>query len=296
MLELSTLIGVAISLLLIAATLGYRSVFHVEQGYLAVISRFGRAVFLDEERKQLKTWGPGLHFKWPWEKVLRVGMMEHCLDLSGENKGIVAMAEDGTILRLDSKLRYSPMKDELYHYLFALRQPVEHIKGLFTCLLRNEIANFRAEGEAELAASRGSDHWAGSYAVIRRERKLLNRHIENFSKQQIAGRYGVRFNAIDLTDILPPDELAEALNAVIDAQMEADTHYAKAEGECQQRIMSAEKSVAIEAAKAEAVETEILTLAKFLEELAAKGMLDQYIDRRRTEVYSESNRIYVKKA
>jgi regulator of protease activity HflC (stomatin/prohibitin superfamily) len=124
----------------------------------------------------------------------------------------------------------------------------------------------------------------------------LNQQIEDFSKMQIAGRYGVRFNAIDLTDILPPDELAEALNAVMDAQMEADANFAKAEGECQQRMISAEKSVAIEAAKAEAVEKEILTLARFLEELSEKEMLEQYLDRRRTEVYSEANRIYVKKA
>ena len=36
----------------------------------------------------------------------------------------------------------------------GLRTPLEHITGLFTCLLRNEIANFRAPAPAALEGGR----------------------------------------------------------------------------------------------------------------------------------------------
>lgn len=288
-------LGFALGILVIAFGLGVKSFFRVEQGYLAVLTSFGKAVH-DENVKKLKTFGPGLHLKLPWHKVIHTPMMEQSLDLSGETQGIVAMAEDGTILRLDSKLRFTPALEDLSHYLFSLRQPIEHIKGLFTCLLRNEIANFRGNSDGGTNGKEISERWDGSYSLIRRERKLLNKKIQNFAHNEIESRYGVRFNAIDLTDILPPDELADALNAVIHAQMEAHANYARAEGDCQQRVLSSEQGIAIERARAQAVETEILTLGRFLEDMDRTGTLSSYIDRRRTEVYSDSNKVFVRRS
>lgn len=263
-------------------------IFRVEQGNVGVLISFGRALFLDESKGLLRTLGPGLHYKWPWQKAHSVSMMEQSLDLSGEEGGISAMASDGTILRLDSKLRYTPEKSELYDFLFALKNPISHIQGLFTCLLRNEIANFSSQPE-DLAKS-------SSYSVIRRERKLLNQHIRDFTRSKIGGRYGLRFDAVDLTDIYPPDELADALNAVFNAQSEAETAYARIEAECQQRVLSASKGIEIAAARAEASETEILTLAKSLAHLQMRGTLQAYVDRRRSETYSESRTVFVRRS
>jgi hypothetical protein len=47
------------------------------------------------------------------------------------------------VLRFESILRYLPVENALYDYIFDMRSPREHITSLFTCLLRNEIANFR---------------------------------------------------------------------------------------------------------------------------------------------------------
>ena len=269
--------------------------FRVEEGHLAVLTTFGAAETTEPGGHALRVWRPGLHFKRPWQKAVTVPIMEQHLDLAGEEGGRVAMAEDGTLLRFDSILRYVPLEAELARFLFGLRNPREHMMGLFTCLLRNEIANFRAprasqspEGRFDFALQ------AGSYALIRRERALLNQHIERFCREQIAEDYGVRFHAVDLTDILPPDELADALNAVIHAQTDAEARYFRAEGDCQQRVLSSEKGVEIANARARAAETEIDTIRSFLSQLQSSGTLDLYVARRRAEVHGESRAVFVK--
>jgi regulator of protease activity HflC (stomatin/prohibitin superfamily) len=290
MLTLGISVGVGLYLVVMLA----RSTFKVEEGYLAVLTTFGRAESAGDHH-QLKTYGPGIHFKKPWQKVVRISMKEQTLDLNREEGGGTAMADDGTILRLDSFVRYVPVEKELYPFLFGLERPLDHITGLFTCLLRNEIANFRGSaGEAPLANRFDFARQAGSYALIRRERRLLNDRIESFCKSQIDNRYGVRFNAVDLADILPPDELADALNAVFQASTEAEALLFRAEGECQQRILSAERGVEIARARAAAVEIEIKKLASHLAGLDDSAVLDAYVARRRGEVLSESRALFLK--
>jgi regulator of protease activity HflC (stomatin/prohibitin superfamily) len=286
-------IGVAAGLAIYFVYVIYRCGFRVEEGHLAVLVAFGRAE-TEGAKNKLKTYGPGIHVKKPWERAVIVSMKEQTLDLNREEGGGTAMADDGTILRLDSFVRYVPVQKELYEFLFGLERPLDHITGLFTCLLRNEIANFRSVDEVALSRRFDFASQAGSYALIRRERKLLNERIESFCRQKIDDRYGVRFNAVDLADILPPDELADALNAVIQATSEADAHLHRAEAECQMRILSAERGVAIATARAEAIEIEIMKLCSFLDELDKRGVLDAYVARRRAEVTAESRTLFLK--
>lgn len=282
-------------LALYAVVLATRCWFRVDEGHLAVLTTFGAAETMPDNPKRLRTWGPGLHLKAPWQVAIVVPMMEQSLDLAGEQGGRTAMAEDGTVLRFDSFLRYTPVESELARFLFGLRAPREHMTGLFTCLLRNEIANFRAPRASEVEV-RPFDFalQAGSYALIRRERALLNQRIAQFCRAEIGDRYGVRFHAVDLTDILAPDELADALNAVITAHTAADTRYFRAEGDCQQRVLAAEKGVEIARARARAIETEIDTLVDHLASLQRADTLDLYVARRRAEAHAESRAVFVK--
>jgi regulator of protease activity HflC (stomatin/prohibitin superfamily) len=271
-----------------------RSYVRVDEGHLAVLIAFGAVV---REGKGLKLLPPGLHSKAPWHQARIVSMKEQNLDLSGEEGGRVAMAEDGTLLRFDSILRFVPTKKDLEAYLFGTRHRREHITGLFTCLLRNEIANFRSappEGGpvSQALARRTLEH--GSYALIRRERQLLNKRIMEFVRDSIGANYGLDFSAVDLTDILPPDELANALNAVLSAQAEAEAQYARAEGDCQQRVLAAERGVEIAKARAKAAEIEITKLGEYLAQLSAQHTLRAYVARRRAEILSESRSIYYK--
>jgi regulator of protease activity HflC (stomatin/prohibitin superfamily) len=295
MFEIGLVIGLAAYVLF---TL-YRSSFRVEEGYLGVKVAFGKAELVGPPKeRRVKTYPPGIHFKLPWERIVHVSMKEQTLDLNDEEGGGSAMADDGTILRLDSFVRYVPVKQELYAFLFALERPLKHITGLFTCLLRNEIANFgRREAPSPSGAlSQRFDfaQQAGSYALIRRERKLLNDRIESFCRERINERYGVHFNAVDLADILPPDELADALNAVMQARSEAETRVHRGEAECQQRILAAERGLAIASARGEAIEAEIRKLASFLDELDESGVLPAYVARRRAEVMGESRTLFMK--
>lgn len=298
--------GFLMGLGLYLAYLATRCSFRVEEGHLGVVTTFGAAAFEGQGKSaRVVTHPPGIHFKWPWQKVIVVSMMEQNLELSGETGGQRAMAHDGTMLRFDSILRYVPDPARLGQFLFGMKKPLEHITNLFSCLLRNEIANFQvarapkrslppAGAEGAILSARDFDSEAGSYALIRRERALLNERIEEFCRDRIADHYGVRFNAVDLVDILPPDELAEALNAVINARAEAEAAYFRAEGECQQRVLGASEGVEIARARARAVETEIDTLGGFLTQLADQGTLAPYVQRRRAEALSEARAVFMK--
>ncbi len=282
-------VGWTVGVLAYLAWLSGRTVVRVEEGHVAVLTQFGAA--LHGPDKALKVLDPGLHFKPPWQKAIKVSVRELNLDLSGEHGGRAAMAEDGTVLRFDSILRVQPERATLERFLFDLRAPLEHITGLFTCLLRNEIANFRPDqpGEAEVAEA------GGSYALIRRERRDLNARIEAFCRARISGNYGVYFNAVDLTDILPPDELADALNAVMKARQEAQAALNHAQAECTQEVLAAQRGVEIATARAAAAETEIDTLGQALAELEANGTLDAYVARRRAEVEAQSRMLFLRR-
>lgn len=261
----------------------------VEEGHVAVLTRFGAG--LHGADGKLKVLEAGLHLKAPWHKVQRVSVRELNLDLAGEKGGRTAMAEDGTVLRFDSILRMQPERASLERFLFDLRAPLEHLTGLFTCLLRNEIANFRPTSPAGSLVEEAG----GSYGLIRRERRELNRRIEDFCHEKISGKYGVRFNAVDLTDILPPDELADALNAVMNAQAEAEASINHAQAECTQKVLAAERGVEIAKARAAAVEKEIVTLGDSLGELEKRGTLKDYVARRRAEVETQSKTLFVRR-
>ena len=170
-----------------------RCFFRVDEGHIAVLTRFGAALSQPGKHDVLVTYGPGLHGKLPWDHPIVISMMEQTLDLSGQAGGRSAMADDGTVLRFDSILRYQPVAQELEQFLFGLKAPLEHITSLFTCLLRNEIANFRApETSAPADALQVDFTQAGSYALIRRERNRLNAHLAEFARAQIGDRYRFR--------------------------------------------------------------------------------------------------------
>lgn len=305
------LIGLAVGVSLYWLFALSRSYFRVDEGFVAVLVTFGAA---ERDGERLRVRRPGLHFKWPWQHVILVSMKEQNLDLAGEEGGSTAMAEDGTILRFDSILRYEPVESALSEFLFGLRTPLEHITGLFTCLLRNEIANFRPtpsrphslvdeaphtgedrldDGRPSSLGQRAFGTQGGSFALIRRERGRLNASLETFARAQVGERYGVRFNAVDLIDILPPDELDAALNAVMQAQTEADAHYFRAESECQQRILAAERGVTIAKTRAEAIAKEIDVIGAALATLRNEGTLDAYVERRRDEVLGEARTTFL---
>lgn len=286
-------IGIIIGLAAYMGLLLLRCFFRVQEGHRALLTSFG-AIVGDATGRPF-TYGPGLHRKAPWQVVHSVSVMEQNLDLSSqEGGGRTAMTEDGTVLRFDSVLRYTPVAAQLHRYIFAMRSPREHITGLFASLLRNELANIRnskpdRSNVSELPAE------AGSYALVRGARHQLNSRIAEFCRDHLGDQYGIEFRAVDLTDMLPPDELADALNAVMRARNEAQANYARAEASCSQQILSARRGVEIASASASALEAEIMQLAGYLTQMHQNKTLDLYVKRRRAEVYSESRTVFVRR-
>lgn len=277
--------GLLIGLVLTAGRLLYASWFRVEEGHVAVLTRFGRALRHDGGAA-LQVFAPGLHRKAPWDDVVDVNVMDQWVELTGEQGGRNIMAADGILLHIDAILRYAPDPKALEAFLFQLQAPVDHVTGLFTCLLRNEIARF--EG------SSGEVQDEGSYAVLRRDRRELLERIDNFCSENLGQRYGLRATAVDLVDVLPPDELGDALNAVIQARAEAATWVARAEADARRRELAAAQGVSVAQGHAAAAETEIAELATALAELQRQGTLSDYVARRRAEVAAESRLVYFK--
>lgn len=257
--------------------------FRVEEGQVGVVMRFGAARHGPDGKLWLAE--PGVHLKWSFEDVEIISLREQLVPLGGTEHAEHVMLNDGTVIRLHSMLRYAPRRDGIAQYLFGLHHRKEHVASLFSSLLRNEIANVRAVAGEDLG---------GAYALVRRDRGLVNQRIADFAKQELGDRYGIDFQAVDITDIHPPDELADALNAVMSARAEADATRYRAESECAQRLMAAERGVQIAEAKAAAVEAEIDELGRHLGALHQAGVLPAYVARRKAEVLAESRTLFVK--
>ena len=265
--------------------------FRVEENQVGLVLRFGAARHGADGKLLLAE--AGLHFKWPWEEVRIVSLREQMLTLGVGEHAEHAMLNDGTVIRLQSMLRYAPRREGIPNYVFGLHHRKEHMATLFSSLLRSEIANVKATPPT-LDNADDLPEENSSFALVRRDRTLLNRRIGDFARKTFGDRYGIDFHSVDITDIHPPDELAEALNAVISARAEADSTRFRAESDCAQKVMAAEQGVAIATAKASAVEAEIDELGRHLETLDRQGVLDAYVARRRAEVLSDARTLFVK--
>lgn len=280
----SFLVGVGIGSLALIGYLLKTAFFRVDEGHLAVLTRFGRAL---AEGSSLRLAGPGGHWKWPWDQVITFSVMERVLDLTGEDGGQSAMASDGTLLRLDSKIRFRPLAERAYSYLFELKNPMQHVRDTFICIIRNEIANF---GPA--SAANKEDDILGSYHLIRRDRYRLNEHVDKACQAQLGAAHGIQFCGVDLIDIVPPQELETSLNGIQNAKAEAETLYAKAEADSRQRLAAAERYVGIQKTRAEASAVELAKVAEVITELVNDGNIDQFLDHKKTELFGNSRIVF----
>lgn len=286
------LLGFLLGLIIYLLFLLRKVFFQVQEGSIAVVSCFGKAKSVDSNEKNLKIYNSGLHLKFPWQKVKKISIKEQILDLASSNNGTMLMTADGTLLRVDSKLRFAPLINNTYSFLYSMEKPIEHIKGFFNGLLHQEIAKFSSN---KIVSDKVLQKYSGSYAVLRTERNNLNIQIKDYCLSRMPHTYGFQFEGIDIIDILPPEELAQALNAVIHAQSEAEKNFAIKEAECEQKLLAAKKGIDIAKAKAKSVQAEILTHAKIIEKLEMNGTLNDYLERREVEVYSDSRISYIKR-
>jgi regulator of protease activity HflC (stomatin/prohibitin superfamily) len=268
--------GIILGFLIFIAILGYRCYFTVNEGECALLTSFGKPVN--------GTYGPGPHLRIPWYKIHRVSLRERLSPVSQEAADAL-LARDGTPLRIDATVRYRVQPDHLERYLFGLESSTDHLDYYYRSILRTAIANF----DAEIPHSAGT-----SFEVLRQERRQLVEELNRQYRTHIKEHYGIGFNAIDVSALSPPQELEDALNAVLQAQTLANSQRDQAEALSEQRIIAADNAVKIAQSNANAIRDEIIVLGRYLRDLLKQGTLNDYVQHRRAEILSQSKTIFVR--
>jgi regulator of protease activity HflC (stomatin/prohibitin superfamily) len=268
--------GVILGVLLLLIGISYRCFFTVSEGECVLLTNFGRPVDGID--------GAGLHCKLPWRTIHRASLRERLSPVAQEAHGAL-LARDGTPLRIDATVRYRVQPENLARYLFGLESSHDHLDYYYRSILRAAIANF----DAELPDSAGT-----SFEVLRRERRQLVEELNHQYRAQLAERYGIGFNAIDVSALSPPQELEDALNAVLQAQTVANSQRDQAEALSEQRLIAADNAVKVAQSNANAIREEITILGRYLRDLFKKGVLDDYVQHRRSEILSQSKTVFVR--
>src|SRR5262245_42685681 len=167
---------------------------------------------------QLRVIPPGgPYFKWPWERVYKVGVATQTVNMAFDPESPEAN-QSGTILEavtkdqlntgLSGQLRYRISDRNLYAYLFGVKNPFAHVMGYFVSVLRERIANFEAQKAA--ADDRGAKAEMESSSAhgisindLRKNLRDLNEHMDRECRTS-AARYGIVLDATLITGIDPP--------------------------------------------------------------------------------------------
>ncbi len=262
LISLYILIGV---LIVVSAITGS---FKVEEGHRAIVLRWGKPV-----RTVLE---PGIHGKMPWDKVRVFSIMEKVVDLGDQGHPIQVFLKDGTSIALYASIRLRMIEKEWQQFLFEVKDIVPHMKELFECILRNEVAQF------------------SDFSEFRKNRDKMNPRIRKFLSENMQSKYGIEFLSVDIRELIPPVELMDSLNSYQKATAGVETEYSRVYADCETRIEAANHGVEIARKKAEAVEIDIKTLVQALVTLQGKGVLKSYVSRRHDEIRSAAKTVYSK--
>ncbi len=289
------IVGAGLGTILLLLVLMAISVKTVREGEVGVRLSFGAAERASDGNLRLRT--PGLHWVLPWMRLEIVNIAEQVTDLSAALPQ--TMAADGTVLRLTWSARHQVEQARVDTYLFGLRQPRAHVEGIVACHLRNQLAtmtavSLRQDGDLAATDAGAAVAHAGSFAYLRRKRGDVSRQFVTDHRASMLANYGTDVGALDLLDVDPPEALADALNAVVRAEAEADENFFRASSECKQTVLAADHSLQLATTRAQAMQKEIETLGQYLEGLRANHQLASYVQRRQHEVLKGARTTYVR--
>lgn len=322
----AVLIGVLIWFILRCLISGF---YTVDQNERAVVTTFGRAPRFgdkttlddpvsanlrpDEKERYayplVNVTPPGLHFKFPWQKVYKVSIATQTASVafdpesrSANNGGTVleAVTKDQLNTGLKGQIRYSVSEKNLYAYLFGVKNPIAHVMGYFVSVLRERISNFEAPVESIIPvgsalAGTSSSHIPGiSINDLRKNLSSLNRHMEQECRTSV-GRYGIGLDAALITEIDPPPEVESALAAINTAHNQVSSEISLAQAAADQKIVQSKRAVEIETLKAQA-EVQLLTqLAQQLATLKKNGpdTMSLYLRNIKLKLFNQAKRVIV---
>lgn len=273
--------------------------YTVDQNERAVKTVFGRAQRLgnettartsiadqlNEDEKSrynfpvVESIGPGLHFKFPWEKIYKVSIATETINMAYDpenhlaNNGgtaLEAVTKDQLNIALKGQIRFKVSEQNLYAYVFGIKNPVVHVMGYFVSILREKIANFSAEHKSPTNESDLSISETISVNDLRKNLKDIN-DIMVRECQTSTARYGITLEASLITGIEPPHEVELALAAINTAYNNVSSEISLAKATADQTIVQSRRAVEIETLKAQAEVEPLIALAAQLRTLKASG-------------------------
>ena len=309
--------GVGLWLILRVVLFGFFSIDRNEREVLTTFGRaprLGNATTIDDitlaetldpeaiERyryPQIEVIQPGLHFKFPWQKLHRVSIATQTASIafdpespSANQNGTVldAVTKDHLNTGLRGQIRLAVSERNLYAYLFGVRDPITHIMGYFVSVIRERIATFEAPHKATDAIS---SHISGiSINDLRKNLRELNEHMERECRSSVA-RYGMQLDAALITEIEPPHDVESALAAINTAHNQVSSEISLAQASADQKIEQSKKAVEIETLKAQA-EIELLKqLSVQLSTLKQAGQdaLALYVKNIKLSLYQKARKV-----
>ncbi|MGO8687241.1 MAG: SPFH domain-containing protein [Candidatus Dormibacteria bacterium] len=212
------IIAAAVVVLLLLVGLG-TAVNRIQQGFMGVITRFGR---------YHREAGSGITLIWPFfDQLVRVDMRE--TPRTGDRQEVitrdnVAVAVNATIFSqvIDAKAALFNVSD----YFIAIDQQAR-------TTLRNAFGNVSLDD-----------------ALSQRER--INAGMQQ-QMEQVTDKWGIRINRIEIVDISPPAQILQAMALQKQADQEKRARILQSEGQQQQSINIAEgnRQAAIKQAEGE---------------------------------------------
>ena len=210
-----------------------------------------------------------------------------------------AVTKDQLNTGLTGQIRYRVSEKNLYAYIFGVKQPIVHVMGYFTSILRERIANFEAPPPAQLTTAEGlplPDAVTAAIGIsindLRKNLRDINEHMDRECKSSEA-RYGITLDASLITGIDPPPDVESALAAINTAHNQVSSDISLAQAGADQKLTQSKRAVEIETLKAEAEVEPLRALAGQLRELKKNGpdALNTYVRNVRLRLFSQARRV-----
>ncbi len=242
----------------------------------------------------------GPYFRWPWQRIAKVTIATRTVNMAWDpqepnaNRGgteLEAVTKDQLNVGLTGQIRFRVAEQNLYAYLFGVKNPTAHVMGYFVSVLRERIANFEAP---RTAADGPIDPTISGISIndLRKNLRVLNEMMDKECASSVA-RYGVHLDASLITEIEPPEEVESALAAINTAHNQVSSDISLAQASADQRIVQSKRAVEIETLRAQAEVEPLRALATQLGSLKAQGpdALETYLRNVRLGLFARAERV-----
>lgn len=163
-----------------------------------------------------KTWQAGLHFCIPFiDRVARrISLKEQVADFLPQN----IITKDNCMVKIDTVVFFRVVDPQLFTY--GIMDPISAIANISATTLRNYIGNLSLE---ETMTSRDK----------------INEHMTAVL-DEATDPWGIKINRVEIKEVMPPDDVREAMEKQIKAEREKRSKVLTAEAEKQAAILQAE--------------------------------------------------------